>query len=417
MTEEVRSKKSEVRSEASPHANRLLLPTSHFVLFTSLFALLAAALLGSRAGWGVFLRSYLLNYCFVLSLALGALFFVMLQHLTRAGWSVSVRRLAELVAGTMPLLAVLFLPLLVPLVAGGPSVWPWARPGAVAQDASGLLQHKQPYLNVDFFIVRCAVYFAVWIGLARFFLRDSLAQDATGDPGLTRRMQWWSAPGMVLYGLTVTFFAIDALMSLRPHWYSTIFGVYFFSGCVVGFFALLVLLMYGVQRAGRLAQSITTEHYHDVGKLAFGFVVFWAYIAFSQYLLIWYANLPEETAWYRPRQGDAWWTGVSLLLLFGHFVAPFGALLSSWPKRRKGVLAVVAVWLLIMHWLDMYYLVGPRPSGAGFAGAPLPVTDIALLVGLGGLLVWGILRLMSRHALLAERDPRLDEALRSEVSS
>jgi hypothetical protein len=409
--EEVRSKEYEVRSGEPPRASRHLLPTSYFILFASLLALLVAVRLGQRTGWAVFFRSYLLDYCFVLSLALGALFFVMLQHLTRAGWSVSVRRLAELAAGTMPLLAVLFVPLLVPLMGGMASVWPWTSPDAAAHDASGLLQHKQPYLNVHFFILRCVVYFATWIALARFFLRISVAQDATGDPRLTQRMQWWSGPGMVLYGLTVTFFAIDALMSLHPHWYSTIFGVHFFSGCLVGFFALLALLMYGVQRAGALTQAIGVEHYHDVGKLAFGFVVFWAYIAFSQYLLIWYANLPEETAWYRPRQGDTWWTGVSLLLLFGHFVAPFIALLSRWPKRRKGLLAAAAAWLLVMHWLDLYYLVGPRPHGAESATAPLHGTDIALLVGLGGLFLFALLRLMTRHALLAERDPRLAEAL------
>lgn len=374
--------------------------------------LAAGVLFGLRDGWEVFFRSYLLNYTYVLSLALGALFFVMLQYLVRAGWSVSLRRLAELVAGTLPLLAVLFLPLLVPLLAGMPGVWEWASAEAVAHDASGLLRHKQPYLNVPFFIVRCVVYFAVWVGLARYFVRRSVAQDATGDVQLTLRMQWWSAPGTLLYGLTVTFFAIDALMSLNPHWYSTIFGVYFFSGSLVGFFALLALLVYFVQRAGRLTHAVTVEHYHDLGKLAFGFVVFWAYIAFSQYLLIWYANLPEETVWYQPRQGDAWWTGVSLLLLLGHFVAPFVALLSRWPKRRKGTLACAGAWLLFMHWLDLYYLVIPRAHGHGHEpAAPLHLTDVALLAGLAGVFVAAILRAMARQALLPERDPRLNEAL------
>jgi len=367
--------------------------------------LAAGVLLGRRAGWDAFFRSYLLNYCFVLSLALGALFFVLLQHLTRAGWSVSLRRLAEFVAATMPLLAVLFLPLLVPLLTGMSAVWAWASPDAVAQDASGVLRHKQPYLNVPFFIVRAVIYFAVWAGLARYFLRKSVAQDATGDPRLTLRMQWWSAPGMLLYALTATFFAIDALMSLNPHWYSTIFGLYFFSGCVVGFFALLALLAYGVQRTGGLTQSIPVEHFHDIGKLTFGFVVFWAYIAFSQYLLTWYADIPEETAWYRPRQGDTWWIGVSLALLFGHFVAPFVALLSRWPKRRTGLLAAAGAWLLVMHWLDLYYLAAP----AGASG--LAATDVSLFVGLGGVFVFAIVRRMTRSALLPERDPRLGEAL------
>lgn len=364
--------------------------------------------LGFFSGWDVFFRSYLLNYCYVLSLALGALFFVLLQHLVRAGWSVSVRRLAEFTAQTLPLLAILFLPLLVPVLTGMRGVWEWAAPRAVADDA--LLQHKRPYLNVPFFIIRAAFYFIVWVALARFFYRQSVAQDTTGDPKLTLRMQWWSAPGMLLFALTVTFFAFDALMSLNPHWFSTIFGVYFFSGCAVGFFALLAILVSAVQRGGWLKRSITVEHYHDIGKLAFGFVVFWAYIAFSQYVLIWYANLPEETVWYRPRQGDMWWIGVSLLLLGGHFVAPFLALLSRWPKRRPGTLALAGVWLLLMHWLDLYYLVAPRPHAVEHT-APLHAMDGVLLLGLGGLFVAALVRPMVHTSLIPERDPRLPESL------
>ncbi|MBP7746164.1 MAG: quinol:cytochrome C oxidoreductase [Phycisphaerae bacterium] len=370
--------------------------------------LAGGAALGFVSGWDVFFRSYLLNYCYILSLALGALFFVLLQHLVRAGWSVSVRRLAEFTAQTLPLLAILFLPLLVPVLTGMRGVWEWTDPHAVAADA--LLQHKRPYLNVPFFIIRAAFYFTVWVALARFFYRQSVAQDTTGDPRLTLRMQWWSGPGMVLFALTVTFFAFDALMSLNPHWFSTIFGVYFFSGCAVGFFALLAILVSAVQRGGWLKRSITVEHYHDIGKLAFGFVVFWAYIAFSQYLLIWYANLPEETVWYLPRQGDTWWIGVSLLLLGGHFVAPFLALLSRWPKRRPGTLALAGAWLLLMHWLDLYYLVAPRPH-AGEHTAPLHATDGLLLLGLGSLFVAALVRPMVHTSLIPERDPRLPESL------
>jgi hypothetical protein len=362
-------------------------------------------LVGRPGGdWSVFFRAYLLNYCFVLTLALGGLFFVMLQHVTRAGWSVSVRRLAEFIAGTLPVLAVLFVPLLIPVFTGIAGVYEWSNPDAVRRDP--LLQAKTAYLNPPFFVLRCAVYFAVWTLLARFFLKCSVAQDATGDPRLTLRMQWWSAPGLLLYGLTVTFFSIDLLMSLNPRWYSTIWGVYFFSGTAVAIFALLALLAYAVQARGWLTHSITVEHYHDLGKLAFAFVVFWAYIAFSQYLLIWYGNIPAETVWFRPRQGDSWWIGVSLLLLLGHFVAPFVALLSRYPKRRKGMLALAAVWLLLMHWLDLYYVVGPRPGAA-----PLHVADGVLLLGLGGLFVAALLWQMSRHALLPERDPRLAESL------
>jgi hypothetical protein len=370
----------------------------------------------AQGDWAVFFRSYLLNYAFVLSLALGALFFVLLQHLTRAGWSVAVRRLAEFIAGSLPLLFLLFLPLLIPALRGMRGVWSWTDEGVVFGDPlrdlapDAVLIAKHAYLNVPFFLARCAVYFGIWITLAGYFGRQSLRQDATGDPQLTLAMQWWSAPGMLLFGLTTTFFAFDALMSLNPHWFSTIFGVYFFSGSAVGFFALLALVMGGVQAAGGLRESLTREHYHDVGKLAFGFVVFWAYIAFSQYMLIWYANIPEEAAFYWPRQGDHWWIGVSLLLLFGHFFAPFLALISRIPKRRPGLLSLAAVWLLAMHWLDLYWLVAPRPD-ASAAGVPLHATDGALLVGLGGLFAFAILRPMARRPLLPARDPRLAESL------
>jgi hypothetical protein len=376
----------------------------------ALAGLVASVLLGWRQGdWSVFFRSYLLNYCFVLSLALGGLFFVMLQHLTRAGWSVGLRRLAEFVAATIPALAILFLPLLIPVFTGMAGVYVWTNSDAVQHDP--VLQGKAAYLNAPFFLVRCAVYFTLWTLLARYFLKRSVQQDATGDAALTLRMQWWSAPGMLLYALTTTFFAIDVLMSLNPHWYSTIWGVYFFSGNVVGFFALLAVLAYLLQRAHRLTRAITVEHYHDVGKLAFAFVVFWAYIAFSQYMLIWYGNIPEETVWFRPRQGDTWWVGVSLLLLFGHFVAPFLALLSRYPKRRKAPLALAAAWLLFMHWLDLYYLVGPPPAAGGQPAAPLHATDVTLFIALGSLFAFVLLHLMSRYALLPARDPRLPESL------
>lgn len=373
--------------------------------------LAAGTYFGMQAGWSVFFRSYLLNFTYVLTLALGALFFVMLQHLTRAGWSVSLRRLAEFVALTMPFLAILFVPMVVPVWTGMTDVYVWADAARLAQDP--LLQHKQVWLNPPFWIIRIAVYFVIWSVLAVWLYRSSVRQDASGDPQLTIRMDRWSALGMLLFALSLTFFAIDALMSLNPHWFSTIWGVYIFSGAAVGFFSLLAILVYFLQGSGRLRHAVTAEHYHDVGKLAFGFVVFWAYIAFSQYMLIWYANLPEETAWFAPRQGDAWWVNVSLLLLFGHFVAPFLALLSRVPKRRKGLLVVAAAWLLLMHWLDLYYIVIPRPHGGERAAslAPLHASDIALFFGLGGLFLAAVVWNMKQAALIPQRDPRLHESL------
>lgn len=360
--------------------------------------------LGVVAGDGGrrFFFSYLHAFAFCLSLALGALFFVILQHLTRAGWSVVVRRLAEAVAASLPSLAVLFLPI---LLLGMAHLYRWAHPGALAQDP--LLQAKRGYLNLPFFALRWVIYFAAWTLLARFFFRRSVAQDASGEVEATLAMQRRSAPAMVVFALTVTFAAFDLLMSLDAHWYSTIFGVYFFAGSVVGFFALLILLSFGVQRAGLLRRAITVEHYHDMGKLLFAFVVFWAYIGFSQLLLIWYANLPEETEWFLRRQSGGWgWVGVMLVL--GHFVVPFVALLSRAPKRRPRLLALAAAWLLLMHWVDLFWLVVPEASPQRLSFSLL---DLTATLGMVGLFLAAAAYSVRRQALVPERDPRLAESL------
>jgi len=351
-----------------------------------------------------FFHSYLVSFAYFLSLSLGALFFVILQHLTRSGWSVVVRRLAEGVASNVTVLAGLAVLVLV----GMGWLYHWTHGEEVAADA--LLQGKRPYLNPVFFIVRVVVYFAVWAGLARYFFNRSVEQDGTGEVALTLRMERASAPAMIAYALTVTFAAFDLLMSLDPHWYSTIFGVYYFSGGVVGFFAALVLIAYLVQRSGRLERAITEEHYHDLGKLVFAFVVFWAYIAFSQYMLIWYANIPEETGWYLHRQ-EGGWAAVSLLLLFGHFVLPFLALISRHPKRRPAVLVVGAVWVLLMHWVDIFWLVLPGTRFAEGGRVPLHLMDLFCFVGVGGLFVAAAIHRLRDHSLVPERDPRLPQSL------
>jgi len=362
-----------------------------------------SALASSFTGGGMtrFLHSYLVNYVFFVSLAIGALFFVMLQHVTRSGWSVVVRRLAEGVTTTMPLMAVLSLPLLF----GIEHIYEWASADKSAADQ--LLQLKRPYLNVTFFVLRVVIYFVVWIGLARYFVKSSVRQDSTGDVASTLRMQRVSAPAIIAFALTVTFFSFDFLMSLAPYWYSTIFGVYFFSGAFVGFLGFLVLSSFVVQRFGLLSNAITAEHFHDMGKLVFAFVVFWAYIAFSQYMLIWYANIPEETGWFLVRQSSGWgW--VSLALLFGHFLVPFVALISRYPKRRKHILVLGAVWVLLMHWIDIYWLVMPSVSPNR---VPVHLLDLTCFAGVGMLFVAAAAHGLRNCSLIPERDPRLSESL------
>jgi hypothetical protein len=248
-------------------------------------------------------------------------------------------------------------------------------------------------------------------------LRDSLRQDESGDPEITRRLQKWSAPAVIAFGLTLTFFAFDVLMSLAPHWYSTMFGVYYFAGSVVGFNALLAVIVLSLQNNGRLTRLITVEHYHDLGKLIFAFVVFWTYIAFSQFMLQWYSNIFEEVIWYRARQGNFWLATVGLTLVFGHFVVPFLLLISRIPKKRKGMLFFGAVWVLVMHWLDLYWLAIPHvphpadPAAAGIQVTGLQVSDIGCLLGLGGIFAWAIVRGLARYSLIPQRDPRLPESI------
>ncbi len=357
---------------------------------------------GTEDGWDRFYPSYLASFVFFLSLALGALFFVLLQHVTRAGWSVAVRRLAE---GVAPNVFVPMAFLAAPVLFGLRALYPWTDSRLVAADH--LLHAKEAWLNVPFFLGRTVFYFAVWSVLAIWFHRKSVEQDATGDPRLTQSMETTSTAALVLFAFTVTFFAFDYLMSLTPHWYSTIFGIYFFAGCVLGFFALLTVLAVLVSRAGALRRTITTDHFHDLGKLVFAFTVFWAYIAFSQYMLMWYANLPEETVWYAARQAGSWrW--FSLVLLFGHFVVPFLALMSRGVKRSRPILAAAAVWMLAMHWADVYWLVMPSQSPGTI---PLSPMDVAVFAGIGGLFFAAVIRRLGAHALVPMKDPRLSESL------
>jgi hypothetical protein len=348
-------------------------------------------------GWHRFFFAYLVGFAFVLSLALGSLYFVLLHHLTNSGWSVVVRRVPEVFAGALPFLAVLGLPLLLGLGV----LFPWARPGYAAAHGNAA------YLNVPFFVVRWVVYFVVWGALGRSYLRRSLAQDVSSDGTLSERMRRHSAPAMIALAVTLSFAAVDLLMSLDPTWFSTIFGVYYFAGAAVGVYALLPLATFLLQRAGYLRRSVTVEHYHDLGKLLFGFIVFWGYIAFSQYMLQWYANLPDETHWFSARQQHGWgWVG--LALVFGHFLIPFAALITRPPKRNPRLLAAVAAWMLLMQGVDLYWLAMP----AGSPGSPVPhFIDLTVWVGLVALLVAAAAFTARGRALLPEGDPRLQESL------
>ncbi len=358
----------------------------------------------TSSGWQRFQVGYVVAFTFVVSLSLGCLFFVLIQHLTRAGWSVVVRRVAEILSACLAPLALLSLPIVVPLLFGGHALFEWNDPQLLASDE--LIQHKRPYLNPGFFALRCLIYFAIWAYLGHFFLSRSRAQDESGDPDLTLRMQGIAPVGMLLFSLTVNFFAFDFLMSLAPHWFSTIYGVYYFSGAVIAGLSAMIIACAWLQRAGVIHSEVTTEHYHDLGKLLFGFVFFWGYIAFSQYLLIWYANIPEETGWYLVRQENGW-QYVSLVLLFGHLFIPFCGLMSRKVRRNKQLLVAWACWLLVMHFVDLYWNAMPQ-----FSQSPsLHLTDLLLLVGLTAFFFATVVRTASKRSWVPLRDPRLHESL------
>lgn len=379
-------------------------------------ALLLSLGLAFSVGREVFFRSYILNFSFVMLTALGGLFFVLLQYATSSGWSVVVRRLAEALAATIPYLAILFVPILIPVLMGMKEIYPWANADVIKDDA--LLRGKTAYLDKTFFLIRAALYFGMWMLLAGYYRRLSVAQDETGDPELSQKMKSRSFLALVAYALTLTLFAIDVLKSLNPSWFSTMWAVYIFAGSTMSAFAAMILMAYLLQRSGRVTHSISIEHYHDLGKLAFAFVVFWTYIAFSQFMLIWYGNIPEETVFFLQRQKDTWWIGLSIFLLVGQFVLPFLGMMSREVKRKKSLLFIFAIWLLVMRWIDLYYLVIPRPftpeGQKPYGTEPtvwIQTTDITLLIAMGGLFIGLVAMQLGKAALIPQRDPRLAESL------
>ncbi len=344
-----------------------------------------------------FFRSYLFAYLFWTGIALGSFAIVMLHHLTGGGWGFVIRRLLEAGTRTLPLMAVLF----VPLLFGLPDLYVWARPAEVAGDA--LLQHKSAYLNVPFFLVRTGIYFAAWISITYFINKWSLEQDRTAEPFLTRRLQFLSGPGLVVYGLTVTFASIDWAMSLEPHWFSTIYGVMFIVGQVLATLALMIPLALLLADREPLSNVVSPAYVLDLGNLLLAFVMFWAYMAFSQYIVIWSGNLPEEISWYLHRTTGGWqW--IALFLIIFHFALPFLLLLSRVTKRSIQMLSAVAVALIVIRLVDLFWLVAPTFH---HAGVHIHWMDLAAPIGVGGIWMWVFLWQLKGRSLLPLHDPRL----------
>ncbi len=360
-------------------------------------AFIAVGCSGMIFGSGQFFESLLVVFAFLASISLGALIFVMINHVVGTTWSIVVRRLAEHLMMNIVYVAVLA----VPVMCGIHHLYDWSHPELVTGDA--VLTFKAPYLNVPFFIGRTAFYFIVWSALAIALFRHSIKQDGDGSIGHVESMVKISAPGIAIYALTQTFAAFDWIMSVEPHWYSTIFGIYYFAGSFLAINASLAVIVIYLRSRGSLNGTVTVEHDHDLGKYIFAFVVFWTYIAFSQYMLIWYANIPEETVWFRVRW-DGSWKWVSLALVFGHFVIPFFALMSRYMKRNPRVLLAGAVWMLVMHYVDVFWLIRPAFS---HGAARLVAADMTSVIGFGGAYVALFFHRLARYPLVPEKDPRL----------
>ncbi|WP_018290936.1 hypothetical protein [Verrucomicrobium sp. 3C] len=363
---------------------------------------LAASFAGSWWHAREFLHGWLFSFFFFFSLCSGALFWVLLHYVTNAGWGVVVRRQAENVASLFPWVALLFLPIGWD-VFWGHHLYEWTSP-ALAHDPA--LLAKSAYLNLPFFCLRAIFFFAFWILAAHFFWNSSRLQDGDGDPWRTVRMQKASYGLLVVYGACMTFAAIDWLMGLDFRWGSTLWGGYVFVGAAGASLSLWILIIVWLRERHHLPQ-VNEEHLHLMGKLLFAFTALWGYFAFSQYMLIWYANIPEETYFFIRRNFGSWnWLAIGLVL--GRFFVPFLFLLPQATKRNPRMLALAAGWVLGMQAVELYWLILPRVFEKAVAIGWL---EIAVWAGMGSLMAGAFLRRLLSCELYPLRDPRLRESV------
>lgn len=343
----------------------------------------------------------IIGLTFIISISVGALFFVAVEYLSGAVWSTPFRRITEIVSSFVVLVPLFVIPLLLNVH----SVFHWTHPEAVNSDK--ILNAKAPYLNVNFFVIRVAAFIAVWMLFQYLITKNSKKQDSTKDQTLTTRNVKLSAVFIPFFALTISFTGIDWLMSLEPHWFSTIFGIYYFSGTVLAALAVVTYMAVMLNENGYLVKGLTTDHYYSFGALLFAFINFWAYIAFSQYMLIWYANLPEETFWFLQRWEGSWkfWT-IGLMIV--HFLVPYFGLLSQPSKMDPARLKFFSIWILAAHYYDLYFLVMPTYSKSGVALSWYELGFPLLTVGLMILL---FINKSKKENLVAIGDPKLKRGI------
>jgi hypothetical protein len=348
-----------------------------------------------------FYRSYLVAFLFTLGPTLGCLALLMIHHLSGGAWGLGVRRIMEAAARNVPLTVVFFLPLII----GMPHLYEWADPTKVAHDS--ILQYKQPYLNPTFFLIRALIYFGVWGFLAFILTSWSRQQDFKPTPPPEDvKFRIVSGPGILAYAITITFASFDWVMSLDAHWYSTIYGLLFMVGQGLGGIAFTSAMAFWVSRRPPMDHVLTPNKFHDYGKLMLAFVMLWAYLAYSQFLIIWSGNLPEEVTYYVRRMNTAWLT-LSIIVLVGHFVLPYCLLLSRDLKRSASRLAYLGIFVILMRWVELYWEVHPMT----LTNPAFHWIDIAAPVGLFGLWLAAFCWNLKGRSLVPVGDPYLEEAL------
>jgi len=375
-------------------------------LFAGAAGLLVAVILAfAMRDLQQFYRSYLLAYVFWMWIPIGCMSILMLHHLTGGWWGYPIRRLLEAGTRTFPVMAVL----IVPVLLGMSRLYEWAQPDKVAADP--ILQYKHPYLNPGFFIVRTIIYFAILIGLAHFLNKWSKEQDQTGDPQLAVRMEGLSAPGLILWGLAVTFSSIDWVMSLEPRWYSTIYGMIFMMvGTLLAMSFVIFMLRMLSDSEPILRESVTPNQFNDLGNLMLAFVMLWAYLSFSQFLIIWSGDIKDEIPWYMSRAHGEWGALAAVLIVL-HFAVPFFLLLQRGVTRRLRRLSVVAGLLILLSLVDVYWLVVPAYETIG---PRLHLLDVFAVIGVGGFWVAAFFWQLQKMPLLPRHDPRFEGALQHE---
>lgn len=371
-------------------------------IFIGVISFIAGFQMDTTEHKNVVWQGYLTAFFFFVSLGLGGLFFTSIQYVTNAGWSVSVRRISESFTSFLPVAAVLLVPF---LVFGSHTLYEWFNVEFMMSDK--LLKGKMAYLNPAFFNIRTVLFFGLWIFFAKKIVGNSVKQDQDGDHSFTTKNVPLAIGFLLVFALSYTMFSVDFLMSLDPHWFSTMFGVYTFAGLFQSTIAMMAIFAVWLKRRGLTTGFFNENHLHDLGKLMFAFTVFYAYIGFSQFMLIWYANIPEETFFYLDRANGSW-MGVSLSLLVFKFAVPFFLLLPRAAKRDEGHMTRVAGLILVMQFVDIYWMVYPVFNKTG---APVPFWGIGIFIGFLGLFVWSVTRFFEKNNLVPIKDPRMHESL------